>query len=116
MVMAHKGLQGPQGRHHPIGPVVFAHRLACSLQLLFDMANSCEESFGPVTPLGYLKLYESETLNSGPRENSKCMAKIALVATVIMYVISLWISDWSGIWIIGAIASVILCLDHVIYL
>jgi hypothetical protein len=54
--------------------------------------------------------------NSGRSENSKRLAKIALGATVIMYVISLWISDWSGIWIIGATAGVILYLDHVIYL
>ena len=43
--------------------------------------------------------------NSRRSENSKRLAKIALLVSVILYVVSLWIPDWAGLWVIGAVAS-----------
>ena len=53
--------------------------------------------------------------NSRRSENSKRLAKIALLVSVILFVVPFWIPDWSGLWVVGAVASIFLFLDALMY-
>lgn len=49
-------------------------------------------------------------------ENSLRWAKFALGVSIVLFGISIFIPDWSGLWVIGFAASVIFWLDHLMYL
>jgi hypothetical protein len=49
-------------------------------------------------------------------ENSLRWAKVALGVSILLFVVSIFVPDWEGLWVIGLAASVILWLDHVMYL
>ena len=49
-------------------------------------------------------------------ENSLRWAKVCLAITVLLFVVSILIPDWEGLWVIGLAASGILWLDHLMYL
>ena len=49
-------------------------------------------------------------------ERSLRWAKVALGVSILLFGVSIFIPDRDGLWVIGLAASVILWLDHVMYL
>ena len=49
-------------------------------------------------------------------EQSLWLAKIVLGVSLLLLIVSIWIPDWAGISVIGFAVSVILWIDHVLYL
>ena len=61
--------------------------------------------------------HDSPSMGNQERsERSLWLAKIVLGVSALLLIISFWIPDWSGFWVVGLVISFILWLDHIMYL
>jgi hypothetical protein len=65
-------------------------------------------------------MFRQESTSSSPGnlsrgERSKRLAKITLVGSILLFVVSIWISDWRELGFLALVASVILFLDALMY-